>query len=152
MPHKVPEHDADRQISNWFMAAKRRSPLFERMLHALVRYLFRPRARPLTTMAVYKLVTDWGVAPELVGATTTGAAAIAALEARHVFPYFLFHYLFNQARPEHAPHMPRARHAPSPRIRALLCCCRCSSIAPSCALTGGSCGSSTRIGRRSFPT
>lgn len=90
----------DRRISNWFMMANPRDETMMTLLVYLTDYVFRPRTRSLkflngsNGLDLDAFATRINSA-DLIGYSTTDDRFLDAVEAKSVFPYFYFHYLFN---------------------------------------------------------
>ncbi|KAJ8612374.1 hypothetical protein CTAYLR_007937 [Chrysophaeum taylorii] len=99
----------DRQLMSWFFAGKPATPIAKGLLELAADYLFRPRTVVLETKLPIAAVPA-----NLVGTNRTGEAALEWLEATHeAWPYFWFHYLFNQVLQENgtlAAHWTAANH------------------------------------------
>lgn len=139
----------DRQVTNWFMAGSAlTSELLADWLDVYARHLFAPRrlgaAAPIVLDPRTKSSNGSVVradflaggrcadarqgstgstelaADALVGPNATGLDAILAYERRGVYPYFIHHYMFNQAlreRPELAARWSRIQAEPLPSER-----------------------------------
>ncbi|MBF9003463.1 capsular polysaccharide synthesis protein [Vibrio nitrifigilis] len=81
----------DRQIKNWFMASAKGNPVMVSLLHALAAYNFKPRQQTLSITRFKEYQDCPGISHE-----GTGLELLNALEEQGRFPYFYFHYLFNE--------------------------------------------------------
>lgn len=82
----------DRQIKNWFIASSKGNPIIVAMLKALVDYNFKERDRTLSIVNISEYSHLSGISRE-----GTGYEVLKQLEAIGTYPYFYFHYLFNEA-------------------------------------------------------
>lgn len=82
----------DRQIKNWFIASSKGNPIIIAMLKALVDYNFKERDRTLGIINISDYSHFPGISRE-----GTGYEVLKQLEEIGTYPYFYFHYLFNEA-------------------------------------------------------
>lgn len=82
----------DRQIKNWFIASSKGNPIIVEMLKNLVEYNFKPRAKTLGMVNYSDYAHFNGISRE-----GTGFDILNKLELSGSFPYFYYHYLFNEA-------------------------------------------------------
>ncbi len=81
----------DRQIKNWFIASSRGNPITVSMLKYLSEYNFRPRAMTLS-ITKFKKIKDL---PQ-ISREGSGKELLDIIESWGEYPYFYFHYLFNE--------------------------------------------------------
>jgi hypothetical protein len=84
----------DRQMDDWFMISKPGDETIATLLKYLTEYVFRPRAQPLKLGGHVGEPVD-KCPKEYFGSSITGLRLLDAWEAKGVFPYFYFHYIFN---------------------------------------------------------
>ncbi len=82
----------DRQIKNWFIVSSKGNPIIVEMLKALVGYNFKERDRTLSVINISDYSHFPGISRE-----GTGYEVLKQLEEIGAYPYFYFHYLFNEA-------------------------------------------------------
>lgn len=86
----------DRLIMSWFLAGKTNAAMLARVLELLVLYITEPRnGRLALTFNPEKFCTA-----ELIGPRETDLRAIRAIETTGHYPYFIYHYLWNEAAKE----------------------------------------------------
>lgn len=90
---RIPKKYRDRQIANWFMAARPGNPIIKEVLERSVAYLTRPRPKPLKIAMLRRIAPP----KALVGHATTGYPLLDFAEQKGLAPYFLNHYHFNEA-------------------------------------------------------
>lgn len=81
----------DRQIKNWFLASSAGNPIMKSMLAALTSYIFKPRSVVLTLRKPRHYMHLSGISR-----VDTGYNLLTTLENRNTYPYFFYHYLFNE--------------------------------------------------------
>lgn len=81
----------DRQIKNWFIASSKGNPIIVEMLKKLVGYNFKKRDRTLRILKISDYSHFHGLSRE-----GTGFEVLQQLEEIGTYPYFYFHYLFNE--------------------------------------------------------
>jgi hypothetical protein len=88
---RQPESREDRQITNWFIASSRGNIISTSMVEQLCNYLFKRRDVALTMRKPrhYMHLKN-------ISRTGTGFALLDELESSNTFPYFFYHYLFNE--------------------------------------------------------
>lgn len=82
----------DRQIKNWFIASSKGNPIIVALLQNLVEYNFKKRDRTLRMLNISDYSHFTGISRE-----GTGFEVLQQLEGVGAYPYFYFHYLFNEA-------------------------------------------------------
>lgn len=82
----------DRQIKNWFIASSKGNPIIVEMLKNLIEYNFKPRSKTLE-MVNYSSYSHF----DGISRNGTGFNILHRLELSGAFPYFYYHYLFNEA-------------------------------------------------------
>lgn len=80
----------DRQIKNWFIASSKGNPVTVSMLKALTEYNFRPRPH---TLSICKFEEFRHLST--LSREGTGIETLNTIESWGGYPYFYFHYLFN---------------------------------------------------------
>jgi hypothetical protein len=88
---RQPEGTKDRQITSWFIASSIRNPITTGLFNALCDYLFKPREVVLT-----KRRRRCYVHYENISRTGTGYRLLNTMERENAYPYFFYHYLFNE--------------------------------------------------------
>ena len=88
---RQPETTTDRQIANWFIASSIKNPITLGMCNALCDYIFKPREAALT-----RRHHRFYQRPGLVSRTGTGFPLLRAMERDNAYPYFFYHFLFNE--------------------------------------------------------
>lgn len=81
----------DRQIKNWFIVASKGNPIMVDMLKQLVDYNFKPRDKTLFIQKYPAYAHLSGISRE-----GTGFALLQQLDDQGIYPYFYYHYLFNE--------------------------------------------------------
>lgn len=89
---KQSEDRLDRQIKNWFIVSSKGNPIIVEMLKKLVEYNFKPRSKTLEMVHYSNYSHFDGISRE-----GTGFNILHKLELNGTFPYFYYHYLFNEA-------------------------------------------------------
>lgn len=88
---RQPESRQDRQITNWFIASAPCHPIIVAMFHALSDYVFKRRDTVLRLRKARHYARYPGQSR-----TGTGYPLLERLEREGCYPYFYFHYLFNE--------------------------------------------------------
>ena len=88
---RQPDERKDRQITNWFIASSRNNPITTMMLGALCNYLFKSREVVLTMRKPRHYARY-----NHISRTETGYHLLHAMEYKNTYPYFFYHYLFNE--------------------------------------------------------
>lgn len=81
----------DRQIKNWFIVSSKGNPVMVGMLKQLVNYNFKPRERTLYIQKFPGYSHLDGISRE-----GTGFSLLNQLDNKGIYPYFYYHYLFNE--------------------------------------------------------
>lgn len=101
----------DRQVMSWFIASKSSNETLLLVLDIFLSYVLKPRAEKLKlTHKVNELCP-----PSLIGTQTTKLEALNFLEANGYFPYFTYHYLWNEVFSQRADLLKYFDEIPSPR-------------------------------------
>jgi hypothetical protein len=88
---RQPETVTDRQIANWFIASSIKNPIMLGMCNELCDYIFKLREVTLTRRS-HRFYQQ----PGIVSRTGTGFPLLRAMERDNAYPYFFYHYLFNE--------------------------------------------------------
>ncbi len=88
---RQPETASDRQIATWFIASSIKNPITLGMCDALCDYIFKPREVALTRRS-HGLYEPLGI----ISRTGTGLPLLRAMERDNAYPYFFYHFLFNE--------------------------------------------------------
>lgn len=90
----IPKADnfSDRQIMNWFLCARRGCELFRELMLYWLNFACQPREVHLSlTFHPEKYCR-----PNLIGPKITDLRALREIENSGYYPYFIYHYIFNQ--------------------------------------------------------
>jgi hypothetical protein len=88
---RQPETNRDRQIANWFIASSIKNPITVGMCHALCEYILKVREVTLNRRSL-RSYEGLGV----ISRAGTGLPLLRAMERDNAYPYFFYHYLFNE--------------------------------------------------------
>lgn len=88
---RQPESRQDRQITNWFICSSAGNPISVGMFDALCDYIFKRRDLPLQLRKPRHYAKYPGQSR-----TGTGYGLLDRLEREGYYPYFYYHYLFNE--------------------------------------------------------
>jgi len=88
---KQKEDRRDRQIKNWFIVSSKGNPIMVGMLKRLVDYNFKPRDNTLYIQKFPAYSHLSGISRE-----GTGFSVLNQLEENGIYPYFYYHYLYNE--------------------------------------------------------
>lgn len=100
----------DRQIANWFIAAKQGNELVTEMFNELFGYLFKERCTSLQ-MLKYKYYAHLNE----VSRDGSGYPLLEVTESKGYYPYHFYHYLFNEVvkRPSNSNYWSKALRTPN---------------------------------------